>query len=109
MAGVFLDFSKAFETVNHNILLTKLQHYGIQNSALDWITSYLSNRTQYVSYNDAISSNLQIKCGVPQGSYSILGPLFFLLYINDLTNISKKLFFIMFADDSNAFYSSKNL
>ena len=90
MAGVFLDFSKAFETVNHNILLNKLRHYGIQNSALDWITSYLSNRTQLVSYNNAISSNLQIKCGVPQGS--ILSPLFFLLYINNLTNISDKLF-----------------
>ena len=69
--GVFLDFSKALDTVNHDILL----HYGIRGCALKWLESYLSNKTQYVSYNDPTSKLAAIKCGVPQGS--ILGPLLF--------------------------------
>ena len=79
---VFFEFSKAFDTVNHAIFFQKLNHYGIRGCALKWLERYLSNRTQYVSYNDATSKLATIKCGVPQGS--ILGPLLFLVYINDL-------------------------
>ena len=76
---IFLDFSKAFDTVDHSILIEKLQCYGIRGLALLWIKNYLNNRKQYVSYNGVKSNLLTIKYGVPQGS--ILGPLLFLLYI----------------------------
>ena len=104
--GVFLDFSKAFDTVNHEILFTKLKHYGIRDNALCWFKSYLSNRIQYVSYEGCESTKRNITCGVPQGS--ILGPLLFLIYINDLSLVSEKLFSILFADDSNMFLTGKN-
>ena len=101
--GIFLDLSKAFDTVDHNILLDKLNYYGIRGLALDLIKSYLSDSMQYVQYNQTNSIKRNISCGVPQGS--ILGPLLFLLYINDLANVSKLLTVILFADDSNIFYS----
>ena len=105
--GVFLDFSKAFDTINHKILFSKLNHYGIRGVALDWIQSYLNNRSQFVCFNDVNSSYSNITCGVPQGS--ILGPLLFLIYINNLSNISTLLFTILFADDTNIFLQSKNI
>ena len=95
--GVFLDFSKAFDTVDHLIISNKLHHYRIRGSALDWFRSYLSNRQQFFTYNYVSSDTKTIKCGVPQGS--ILGPLLFLIYINDLANICQYAMPILFADD----------
>ena len=105
--GVFSDFSKAFDTINHKILFSKLNHYGIRGVALDWIQSYLNNRSQFVCFNYVNSSYSNITCGVPQ--WSILGPLLFLIHINDLSNISTLLFTILFADDTNIFLEGKNI
>ena len=105
--GVFIDLQKAFDTVNHDILLSKLEHYGVRGVVLEWFKSYLSGRRQYVVVNNTSSDVLPINCGVPQGS--ILGPLLFLIYINDLPNVSSKLKFYLFADDTNIYSESENL
>ena len=97
--GVFIDLQKASNTVNHSILLKKLEHYEIKRVALDWSSSYLSKRKQYVSVNGHSSEKLEISCGVPQGS--VFGPLLFLIYIYDLPNVSNYLSFFLFADDTN--------
>ena len=78
--GIFIDLRKAFDTVNHEISLRKLEHYGIRGKVLFWFKSYLTNRKQYVSFNGESSEHKNITCGVPQGS--CLGPLLFLIYIN---------------------------
>ena len=105
--GVFLDFSKAFDTVNHHILLSKLDHYGIRHKAYDWLSPYLSNRQQYFDYSGKQSNLSPINCGVPQGS--ILGPLLFVIYINDIIYSSQHLKFVLFADDSNLYASHDDL
>ena len=104
--AVFVDFQKAFDTVNHNILLSKLAHYGIRGSMNNWFKSYLSGRKQFVSVNGFDSEMLDMKHGVPQGS--VLGPLLFLLYINDLHNSIKYSKTYHFADDTNLLITGKN-
>ena len=100
-----IDLRKAFDTVNHEILLRKLEHYGIRGKAQLWFKSYLTHRKQYVSYDGECSGLKQVTCGVPQGS--CLGPLLFLLYINDLPNILEVLHFYLFADDTNIYYEAE--
>ena len=100
--GIFLDLSKAFDTIDYDILLHKLSHYGIRGKALEWFGSYLRGRKQFVSIDGVNSSFQELFYGVPQGS--LLGPLLFILYMNDFQNSSKILSFILFADDSNLFF-----
>ena len=101
--GVFVDLEKAFDTVKHSILISKLNHYGIQGKCNDWIKSYLSNRTQSVNVNGATSQAANVTCGVPQGS--ILGPLLFIIYINDMHQALLKCLVYHFADDTNLIFS----
>lgn len=102
-----MDLKKAFDTVDHNILLKKLENYGIRGLALDFFRSYLTNRSQYVYYNSTSSSHQEVKRGVPQGS--ILGPLLFILYLNDISNCSDFFKYILFADDTNLLSYNKTL
>ena len=108
ICSIFLDLSKAFDTVNHQILLQKLYRYGIRGVPLQWFKSYLESRTrQYVEFENAKSNPISIQCGVPQGS--TLGPLLFLIYINDMANCLEKANIRTFADDNTLFYSSNSL
>ena len=106
-AGIFIDLKKAFDTVNHDILISKLEHYGLRGVAKSWIESYLRNRKQYVVIDGTESDKQTVHCGVPQGS--VLGPKLFLLYVNDITNTSDLLKFILFADDTTILCSSSNI
>ena len=106
-AVVFLDLKKAFDTVDHGVLLGKLSLYGIQESAYDWFKSYLNNRTQKCVVNGSLSKVCSLGCGVPQGT--ILGPLLFLIYINDLPNCLSFCQPRMYADDTHITYASAHL
>ena len=103
----FIDLQKVFDTVSHDILLSKLNHYGIRGVAFDWFKSYLSDRTQYTSINNERSEIQTIRYGVLQGS--ILGPLLFFIYINDLSRSIKNSKIHHFADDANLLYASSSL
>ena len=105
--GIFIDLKKAFDTVDHKILLHKLDHYGFRGHINIWLSSYLQGRSQTTQFGPHISKRLDSTCGVPQGS--VLGPLLFLLYINDIQESSDKFSFYLFADDTNILYSDKNL
>ena len=106
VAGIYLDLSKAFDCVDHEILLHKLHHYGIRGSMHRWIRDYLSNRKQFTYVNDTASSSQTVNIGVPQGS--VLGPLFFIIYVNDISAATGSDQVRLFADDSNIFVSDKN-
>lgn len=106
-ALLLIDFSKAFDMVDHNILLNKLEHYGIRGNFLSWFRSYLIGRKQYVNVNNTDSERLDLNYSVPQGS--ILGPVLFIIYINDLPNISSLANFVFFADDANIIVTGNDL
>ena len=107
--GIFIDLKKAFDTVSHNILIQKLRHYGLRGVVGDWLKNYLSNRKQFVQYDNVTSNMQDIVSGVPQGS--ILGPLLFLLYINDIPNAmsSNRAKIKLFADDTTIYLSHENV
>ncbi len=103
-AGVFIDLKKA---VDHELLVEKLNVYGIRGVANKWLQIYLANRKQYVVIHDDCSDLLDMTCGVPQGS--VLGPILFIIYINDICNVSVVVKCVLFADDTNIFCSERNL
>ncbi len=105
--SVFLDLKKAFDTVDHKILLSKLQAYGAEGISHNWFTSYLTNREQFCYFDGSSSRKSNIKCGIPQGS--CLGPLLFILYINDFENCLENMIPNMYADDTSVNIASENL
>ena len=105
--GVFIDLKKAFDTVNHEILLAKLENYGIRGVINSWFRSYLTDRKQTTEVNNVVSEAEMTLCGVPQSS--VLGPLLFLMYINDIYKSSSLFAFYLFADDTSIILANNNL
>ena len=105
--GIFLDLSKAFDSVDHNIFLAKLYSHGIHVIVYEWFVSYLTNRVQFFSIGNTTSTSTSVTCGVPQGS--VLGSLLSLLYMNDFNNCSDLFSFHLFAIDSNLFLAGSSL
>ena len=106
-AAVYLDLTSAFDCVNHKILVHKLRHYGVNRNALKWLSDYLSNRIQYVTFGGAKSSEVVLNTGVPQGS--ILGPILFLIYFNDFCNSVHSGTQVLYADDANHYVSGRDV
>ena len=107
LAGIFVDLSKAFDTLDHAIPLSQLEATGITGTAHQWIIDYFRNKKQFVQIVDSKSDALWQICGIPQGS--ILGPLFFIIYINDLTASPDELELILFADETSTFFEHSDL
>ena len=104
---VSIDLKKAFDTINHDILLNKLSNYGFRDVTLDFFSSYLNDRKQKTVYFNNESDIKNINYGVPQGS--VLGPILFILFMNDLHLFSNKCSIILFADDTNIIFKNKNI
>ena len=107
LGRLFIDLRKAFDTVNHKILCNKLKSYGIRNNNLNWITNYLFNRTQETLVNGKRSNSLPVNCGVPQGS--VLGPLLFLVYVNNMSKVLTQVKYCLYADDTVLYMSGNNV
>ena len=106
IVGIFLDLSKAFDTINHGILLYKLENNGFRGIVIDWSKSYLNVPKQFVCFQ-CTTDHKTIKCGVPKGS--ILGPLLFILYVNDIVNTTSLLELILFADGTTLLFSHPDI
>ena len=104
---VFIDLKKTFDTIDHDIMLLKLENYGVERNSLTWFISYLTDRTQKCLVNGQLSNSVPITCGVPQRSK--LGPLLFLVYINDLPNCLNHTTARMYADDTSVSYASNSV
>ena len=105
--GIIVDLRKAFDTIDHGIMLKKVEYMGVKGIAIKLVASYINNRKQYASYLSENSSYADVVCGVPQGS--ILGPLLFMLYIDDICNISNYFTFTLFADDTTIVSAHHNI